>query len=93
MLTILKICKLSADANFKLCSKNTFFAKVLSLFLKMDIYKCPKSLFILDFSDKKINKIHNLEYILPKWLKEPYIIYCQSGLKNQILINRIFNFF
>ena len=85
MLTFWKIYKLSADANFNLCSQITFFAKVLSLFLKMDIYKCPKSLFILDFSDKKINKIHNLEYILPKWLKEPYIIYCQSNLKSLIL--------
>ena len=63
MLTNLKIYKLSADAKFNLCSKNTFFPKVLSLFLKMDIYKCPKSLLPLDFSD---TFLHILQYIFPK---------------------------
>jgi len=38
MLTKIKICKKSADANFKICSKNTFFTKVYGHFSKMDIF-------------------------------------------------------
>ena len=38
MLTKIKICKKSADANFKICSKNTFFTKVYVHFSKLDIF-------------------------------------------------------
>ncbi len=49
MLTKIKICKKSADANFKICSKNTFFTKVYVHFSKLDIYKCPFLVLHLDF--------------------------------------------
>jgi hypothetical protein len=49
MLTKIKIYKKLRDANFQLCSQNNFLAKVLSHFCKMDIYKCPKSISLLDF--------------------------------------------
>ena len=63
MLTKYFFSKKSSDANFHLCSQNTFFSKVHCHFPKMDIYKCPFSVFPFGLLKKYAffnNKLKNL---------------------------------
>jgi hypothetical protein len=63
MITKYFFCKKTPDANFQLCSQNTFFAKVSCPFSKLDIYKCPFSVFPFGLLEKYAilnNKLKNL---------------------------------